>query len=249
MKYRSWLAIGIALTGLLTTCSRAQNPPTARWDEAKARETALVISKGWKFSPDDFTGGATTNLQHDVYAVLPFDDAGTSRRLLLIATEPPDHTCHACAPVTGAVIFALKDGSWQAVYDQPHVIDIGAFGKPPSASMRSLGSSKPSVEFEFGAMSQGFETTSLTLVAEVNHKLREVLSLPTGESNEATGASPEQTFRWHAKVESSQSVHEGFADIVVTFSGTKALDDGSTIRPYSGRWTYQFNGEVYKKVE
>jgi hypothetical protein len=249
MKYRSWLVIGIALTGLLTACSRAQNPPAAPWDEAKARATALAISKGWKFFPEDFKGDTSTNLQHDVYAVLPFDDAETSRWLLLIATEPPDNTCHACAPVTGAVIFARKDGSWQAVYDQSHVLDTGAFGKPPSAGVRNLGPSKPAVELEFGAMAQGFESTGLTLVAEVNHTLRQVLSIPIGESNEATGAQQDQTFRWQAKVETSQSVHEGFADVIVTFSGTKAVDDGSTIRPYSGGWTYQFNGEVYKKVE
>ena len=249
MKYRSWLVIGIALTGLLTACSRAQNPPAAPWDEAKARATALAISKGWKFFPEDFNGDSSTNLQHDVYAVLPFHDAETSRWLLLIATEPPDYTCHACSPVTGAVIFALKDGAWHAVYDQPHVIDSGSFGKPPSPSARNLGPSKPAVEFDLGSMAQGYEFNSSTFVTEINHKLREVLSIPTGESNEATGAQQEQTFRWQAKVETSQSVHEGFADIVVSFSGTKAVDDGSTIRPYSETWTYRFNGEVYKKLE
>ena len=247
MKYRSWLAIGIALTVLLSACSRAQNAAPVKWNEAKARETALAISKRWKFSPDDFQESA--ELQHNVYAVLPFDLPGTPRWILLIATVPPGNTCHACAPVTGAVIFALKHAAWQAVYDQPHVIDSGSFGKPPNPSARNLGPSKPAVEFDLGSMAQGYEFNSSTFVAEVNHKLQEVLSVPTGESNEATGAEPEQTFRWQAKVETSQSFHEGFADIVVTFSGTKAVNDGSVIRPYSGTWTYRFNGEVYTKAE
>jgi len=247
MKYKSWLAIGIALTVLLTASSRAQNAAQAKWNEAQARETALGISKRWKFSPDDFQESA--QLLHNVYAVLPFDLPGTPRWILLIATAPPDNTCHACAPVTGAVIFALKDAAWQAVYDQPHVIDSGSFGKPPSPGARNLGPSKPAVEFDLGSMAQGYEFNSSTFVAEVNRKLREVLSVPTGESNEATGAQPEQTFRWQAEVETSRSVHEGFADIVVTFSGTKAVDNGTMIRPYSGTWTYRFNGEVYKKAE
>jgi len=247
MKHRSWLAIGIALTVLLSACSRAQNTTPAKWDEAKARETALAISKTWKFSPGDFQESA--ELQHNVYAVLPFDLPGTPRWILLIATAPPGSTCHACAPVTGAVIFAIKDNAWQAVYDQPHVIDSGSFGKPPSPSARNLGPLKPAVEFDLGSMAQGYEFSSSTFVAEVNHKLQEVLSVPTGESNEASGAEPEQTFRWQAKVETSQSFHEGFADIVVTISGTKAFNNGSVIRPYSGTWTYQFNGEVYKKAE
>ena len=138
MKYRSWLAIGIALTVLLSACSRAQNAAPVKWNEAKARETALAISKRWKFSPDDFQESA--ELQHNVYAVLPFDLPGTPRWILLIATAPPGNTCHACAPVTGAVIFALKDAAWQAVYDQPHVIDSGSFGKPPNPSRAESGS-------------------------------------------------------------------------------------------------------------
>jgi hypothetical protein len=247
MKYKSWLAIGIALTVLLTACSRAQNTTPAKWDETQARETALAISKKWKFPPDDFRESA--ELQHTVYAVLPFDLPGTPRWILLIAIAPPGSTCHACAPVTGAVIFAIKDSAWQAVYDQPHVIDSGSFGKPPRPSARNLGPSKPAVEFDLGSLAQGYEFNSSTFVAEVNHKLQEVLSVPTGESNEATGAQPEQTFRWQAKVETSQSVHDGFADIVVTFSGTKAVENGSVISPYSGTGTYRFNGEVYTKVE
>jgi len=247
MKYRTWLAIGIALTVLFSACSRGQNAAPVKWNEAKARETALAISTGWKFSRDDFQESA--KLRHNVYAVLPFDLLGTPRWILLIATAPPGNTCHACAPVTGAVIFAVKDGAWQAVYDQPHVIDSGGFGKPPSPSARNLGPSKPAVEFDLGSMAQGYEFDSSTFVAEVNHDLREVLSVPTGESNEATGAEREQTFRWQAKVETSQSFHEGFADIVVTFNGTKPVDNGSVIRPYSGTWTYRFNGEVYTKAE
>lgn len=244
MKYGSWLAIGIALTALLSACSRAQNAAPAKWDEAQARETALAISKKWKFSPDDFQESA--ELQHNVYAVMPFDLPGTQRWILLIATAPPGNTCHACAPVTGAVIFALKDDAWQAVYDQPHLIDSGGFGKPPKPSARNLGPSKPAVEFDLGSMAQGYEFNSSTFVAEVNHKLQEVLSVPTGESNEATGAQQEQTFRWQAKVEILQSASEGFADIVVKYGGTISADNGKTIHPYSATRIYRFDGEVYK---
>jgi hypothetical protein len=245
MKYRSWLAIGIALTGLLSGCSRAQNPASARWDEAKARETALTIAKGWKFSPDDFLG-SSASLQHNVYAVLPFDNSKTARWLLVVATAPPGHTCHACAPVTGAIVFAPKAGSWQAVYDQPRVLDLGAFGKPPSARIRSLDPSKPAVEFELGAMAQGFEATTLTLVAEVNQKLKEVLSLETEESNEAADMPPAQTFKWQAKVETYPTVNAGFPDIVVRYSGTISADNGKTIHPYSATRIYRFDGEVYR---
>lgn len=248
MKYRSWLAIAITLSGLLSACSRAQSPQPARWDEAKARESALAIAKTWKFSPDDFAESAA-NLQNKVFAVVPFDTAGMPRWLVLIATAPPDHTCHACAPVTGAVIFALKDGSWKPVYDQSRIIDLGAFGKPPTARVRSLAPSKPVIEFELGSMAQGLEATTLILVAEVNQRLQEVLSLETQESNEAAATPPELTFKWQATVETSPTINAGFPDLVVKYSGTKAADNGQEIRPYSTTTTYRFNGERYKKAE
>ena len=147
------------------------------------------------------------------------------------------------------MIFALKDHSWQAVYDQPHVTDLGAFGKPPNAHVRSLGPAKPAIEFELSSMAQGYLGSSVTFVAEVNHKLREVLSVATGESNEAAGMPPDQTFSWQATVETSASIHEGFADIIVKSSGTKGEENGTDIHPYSASATYRFSGEVYKKVK
>lgn len=249
MKSRVWLAMSIALAGILTGWSHAQKSENDKWDEAEARQTAIAIAQRWKFSPGDFQTGDAKDLQHNIYAVLPFDIPGTPRRVLLIATAPPNINCHACSPVTGAVIFALKEGNWRAVYDQPNVISTGAFGKPPSARVRHLGPSKPAIEFELTSMAQGYEGTSLTLVAEVNQKLREVLSVVIGESNEAADMPPAQTFKWDSKLETSRSINEGFPDIVMKSSGTKRADSGQEVRPYSATATYQFNGEVYKKVQ
>jgi hypothetical protein len=248
MKCTFWLAIGISFILVLDGCSRAQNAASAQWDEAKARDTALSLAKGWKFSPDDFQGNSVADLRPNVYAVLPFDLPRNSRWLLLVATAPPNDTCHACAPITGAVIFAMKDGAWPAVYDQAQVIHLGAFGKPPNARARPLGPSKPAVEFELNSMAQGYEVTSLTFVAEVNHTLQQVLSLDTEASNEAAGMPPNQTFKWQASVETSPS-NSGFADITVKYSGTKPADNQQEVRPYSAKSVYRFSGDNYKKVE
>jgi hypothetical protein len=246
MKYRRWLALGIALSSLFTGYSWAQNPANAKWDEAKTREAALAISKKWNSS--DFEASAAKNLRHDVYAVLPFDVPGTPRWIILIATAQPDDNCHACSPVTGAVIFALKDGSWQPIYDQAHVTDLGTFGEPPNAHVRSLGPAAPAIEFELSSMAAGHLESSVIFVAEVNHRLREILSVETGESNEGAEMPPDQTFSWQATVETSASIHEGFADIIVKSSGTKRDENGENIRPYSASTTYRFNGEVYKST-
>lgn len=249
MKSKSFLATVISFTLVLDGCSRAQNTAPAQWDEAKARDAALTISRGWKFSPDDFKGNSVADLQHDVYAVLPFDLPENSRWLLLVATAPLNDTCHACAPITGALIFALKGGAWQAVYDQAQVIHLGAFGKPPNARARPLGPSKPAVQFELNSMAQGYEITSLTFVAEVNHTLQQVLSLDTAASNEAAGMPPMQTFRWQTSIETSPSSTSGFADIIVNYSGTKPADNQQEVRPYSGKSVYRFSGTAYQKVE
>ena len=248
MRYVSSLAVGIVLIVVLAGWAQSRTSPKTKWDEAKAREEALAISKRWN-SSEDFEPSAAKNLQHDVYAALPFDLPGTPRWILLIATAPPDNNCHACSPVTGAVIFALKDSSWQSVYDQPHVTDLGTFGAPPNARFRSLGPAKPAIEFELSSMAQGYLGSSVTLVAEVNQKLREVLSVATGASNEAAEMPPDQTFSWQATVETSAAIHEGFADIIVKSSGTKGDENGENIRPYSETATYRFNGKVYRKVE
>jgi len=249
MRQLQGLAVGIVLIGALTGLPQAQSSPKTNWDEGKARETALAISKTWKFSPGEFEAGAAHDLQHEVYVVLPFDIPGTPRWILLVATAPPDNYCHACSPVTGAVIFALKDGSWQSVYNQPNVATLGVFGEPPKARVQSLGPGRPAIEFELSSMAQGYIGSSVIFVAEVNQKLREVLSVVTAGSNEAADMPPDQTFSWQATVKTSASTHGGFADIIVKSSGTKADENGENIRPYSATATYRFDGEVYKKLE
>jgi len=241
------LVLGMALIGLFNGFSRAQTP--AKWNEANARQAAIDLSKKWHFSPAEFDGNAAKELQHDVYAVLPFDIPGTPRWILLIATAPPDNFCHACSPVTGAVIFAFKDGTWQPIYDQSQVTDLGNFGQPPTARVRNLGPAKPAIEFELTGMAQGYAGSSLTFVAEINQKLREVLMVATGASNEAADLPPDQTFNWQATVQVTDTIHDGFADIVVKCSGTKATEDGEKILPYSETATYRFTGEAYKKLE
>ena len=247
--FRSRLPVGIAVICVLIGGCFAQSLPGHNWDEAKAREIALTISNSWKFSPNQFQTGNADDLQHRVFAVLPFDVPGTPRQIVLIATAPPNENCHACAPVSGAVTFELKDGTWRVEYAQPDIGNLGTFGRPPDARVRHLGPAKPTVELEVDSMAQGYAGSTVSLVAEVNHDLREVLSVATGESNEAAAMPPEQTVRWRAAIDVSQTIHQGFPDIVVRSSGTKPAENGTDISPFSASETYRFNGEAYTKVE
>ena len=177
--------VGCALCG----CSHGQGGRSfsGSWDDGKAREIAIAVASTWKFPGEiDFQGAAAAQLQRDAYAILPFDAGGAKRRLVLVAVAPRDHTCHACAPVTGGVVFSNKNGRWEAGYDQAMIVSLGAFGKPPKARLQALGPALPAVAFEMDAMAQGYEAATLTLVGEVAGGLKELLSIETEASNEAS---------------------------------------------------------------
>lgn len=252
MKHASWLVISIAMSCALCACSPAQSARSFRgdWNEVRARDISIEISRSWQFSDaKDFHGTSAFDLQRNVYSVLPFDHAGESRWLLLLAVTPPNQNCHACAPVTGGVIFTRKDGAWEAGYDQSHIVSIGANGQPPKARVQSLGPAQPAVVFEMASMAQGFQATTLTLVAEVQGQLTDVLSIETQESNEAAGLPEAQTYKWQANVEPSPSSKTDFPDIVVKSSGTKAEEEGQKAKPYSATSVYRFSGGVYRLVK
>lgn len=237
----------------LCACSPAQSARSFRgdWNEGRARDISIEISRSWQFSDaKDFHGTPAIDLQRAVYSVLSFDRAGESRWLVLLAVTPPNQSCRACAPVTGGVIFTRKDGAWEAEYDQSHIVSIGANGQPPKARAQSLGPGQPAVAFEMASMAQGLQATTLTLVAEVQGQLREVLSVETQESNEAAGLPESQTYKWQANVEPSPSSNTDFPDIVLKSNGTKPEEDGQKAKPYSTTSIYRFSsGGVYRLVQ
>jgi len=252
VKGAPWLVISIAMSCALCACSPAQSARSFRgdWNEARARDISIEISRSWQFSDaKDFHGTPAVDLQCNVYSVLPFDHAGESRWLVLLAVTPPNQSCHACAPVTGGVIFTRRNDAWEAVYDQSHIVSIGANGQPPKARVQSLGPAQAAVAFEMASMAQGLQATTLTLVAEVQGQLREVLSVETQESNEAAGLPQPQTYRWQADVEPSSSSKTDFPDLVVKSSGTNSAEEGKKAKPYSATSTYRFSGGSYRLVQ
>jgi len=228
--------VGCALCG----CSHGQGGRSfsGSWDDGKAREIAIAVASTWKFPGEiDFQGAAAAQLQRDAYAILPFDAGGAKRRLVLVAVAPRDHTCHACAPVTGGVVFSNKNGRWEAGYDQAMIVSLGAFGKPPKARLQALGPALPAVAFEMDAMAQGYEAATLTLVGEVAGGLKELLSIETEASNEAADLPKSQTFRWRATLEFIPVRDGKYPDIRVKSSGTKEAGEGSPVQPYSSTVT------------
>ena len=259
------LVTAITLSCALGACSPAQNARSVTdrsvndrsfsgdWNEGRARDIALAVSRSWQFSDaKDFHGSPALDLQRTVYAILPFNRGGEPGWLVLMAVIPHNQTCHACAPVTGGVVFSRKDGVWSAGYDQSHIVSLGAFGQPPKARVQALGAAQPAVAFEMESMAQGLAATTLTLVVDVQGQLKEVLSLETAESDEGAGLPEDQTYKWQATVEASSSAASSslteFPNLVVKFSGTKVAEGSQKAWPYMATSTYRFSGGAYHLV-
>jgi hypothetical protein len=223
------------------------------WNEHKAAEIALQISRSWSTTaPEHSQAASEKQRQSEVYAFLPFDKVGVTRWLLLVSQSAPDNDCHACSPVTGAVIFTRKGDVFEADYDQAEIANIGGgWGKPPQARFQALGAGRPAVVFEIDGMGQGYAGKTLTFVAEVDGKLKRVLSLQVAGSNEAADLPEDQTFRWDSLLEFAARPDGGYSDIHVKSTGTKEVEVSGTqqVRPYSSDVVYRFEDGAYKPVK
>ncbi len=248
MKALPSLALVVAASFALAAC-----PPTAAnprslpgaWNEAQARVVALAVAKSWQFPADP---DIQKDRQASVYAVLPFDQVGVPGWLVLVAVVPASFTCHACAPVTGGVLFTRKGEVWQASFDQAHVLRLGANGRPPGARSESLGPNQPAAAFEMEAMAQGYQGRMLTLVSLWQGKLTEVLSLQTQADNGAAGLPEAETFHWQAHVEVLPVSNAGYFDLRLTYSGTKPSVEGNKLSPYTGSTVYRFRDGSYSPL-
>jgi hypothetical protein len=246
---RLLLCAALSCSACFRLCAQSGRSFSGDWDEKKAAQIALQISRSWQSAPQSSPNIAEKPLQSDIYAFLRFDKLGVSRWLVLVAQSPPDSTCHACAPETGGVIFTRKDNIFEADYDQAKIIRLGAFGKPPQAHVAELGHGRPAIAFEMNSMAQGYEATTLTLVTEVAGELKKVLSLRTAASNEAAGLPDDQTFKWHATLDFVPGPNPAYFDIRVKATGTRAIEGGPNagkVQPHSSTVLYRFSDGAYK---
>lgn len=223
------------------------------WNEHKATEIALQIARSWRTTtPEHSQAGSEGQRQSVVYAFLPFDKDGVTRWLVLVSQSPPDNNCHACSPTTGAVIFTRKGDVFEADYDQAEIANIGGgWGKPPEARFQPLGKGRPAVVFEINGMGQGYAGKTLTFVAEVDGKLKRVLSIQVAGSNEAADLPEDQTFRWDSLLEFTARPDGGYSDVHVKSTGTKEVEVSGTqqVRPYSSDVIYRFENGTYKPLK
>ena len=225
---------------------------SGEWNEHKAAEIALQIARSWTTTAGEHSQAASDKqLQSEVYAFLPFDKDGVTRWLVLVSQSLPDYNCHACSPVTGGVIFSRKGNVFEADYDQPEIENSGGWGKPPQARFQALGEGRPAVVFEIDGMGQGYAGKTLRFVAEVDGRLKKVLSLQVAGSNEAADLPENQTFRWDSLLEFTPRPDGGYSDIHVKSTGTKEVEVSGTqqVRPYSSDVIYRFEDGAYKPLK
>ncbi|MGB7599881.1 MAG: hypothetical protein WBM24_06230 [Candidatus Sulfotelmatobacter sp.] len=249
---RLLLYMAVACGGCGVAATQASRSFSGEWNERKAEEIAFQIARSWPTSAQQNSQAASEKpRQNQVYAFLPFDKVGVQRWLVLVSQSPPDNNCHACSPVTGGIIFTRKGDTFEADYDQPEIVSMGGWGQPPLARLQALGPGKPAVVFEVDGMGQGYAGKTLTFVAEVEGRLKSVLSLQVAGSNEAADLPEEQTFRWDSVLEFDPHGDRGYADIRVKSSGTKEVEESGTqrVEPYSSTAVYRFEDGVYKPLK
>jgi hypothetical protein len=244
------MAVGVGGCGVAAT--QVARSFRGDWNEHKAEAIALQIARSWTGVARQHSPGASEKpAQYQVYAFLPFDKAGVQRWLVLVAQSPPDNNCHACSRVTGGIIFTRKGEAFDADYDQPEIVTLGGWGKAPQVRLQALGQGKPGVVFEVDGMGQGYAGKTLTFVAEVDGKLKRVLSLQVAGSNEAADLPEEQTFKWDSLLEFDLRTDGGYSDIRVRSSGTREVEESGAqrVEPYSSTVIYRFEGGIYKPLK
>lgn len=151
-------------------------------------------------------------------------DSGAIKVFVLTYAVPaaaPEFSCHACAPVIGAAIFAKKGDAW-AVESAEKAYDVlGNFGGPPQASVISVGPDRGAFELTPGNTNQGETEASTVILLPWKGEIREAFSAETessvasdcGDGNECADKTGEVSFARGANLD--------YDDIVLTISGTE----------------------------
>ncbi|MBI4853388.1 MAG: hypothetical protein HY819_16465 [Acidobacteria bacterium] len=177
----------------------------------------------------------------------PFKEEGSDKQILITAAAPPEHTCHACAPIIGAFIFKKNTQGWELELKQHYVTELGSYGAPPDGKLVQIGKDNFGVLFDFGDTGQGYTTESVVLIAKTDKAFKEILTVETGGDNSGTcGDDLGPCWEFSSKYEFVSGKNENFFDFKISTTGTKGGDEENTTVPVNENKTYIFDGKEYK---
>jgi len=189
------------------------------YDPAKKTSTFRLVKK----FPNTFFDKPGKVEVHEFLAAEAMD-SGAMKVFVLTYAVPaaaPEFSCHACAPVIGAAIFAKKGGAW-AVESAEKAYDVlGNWGGPPQAAIVRAGPDRGAIELTPANTKQGGTEASTVILLPWKGEIREAFSAET-ESTEASDCGDgNQCADKTGEVSFARGANPDYDDIVLTIAGTE----------------------------
>lgn len=249
-----------AVTGNVVVNNRASSPPDlgpvdieGNWDKKKAAQIALAKLRNANWSKiDSQMAKPIVHREVGQYSLVYKTREGM---VVAYATKTKDAQCHACAPHLSFFEFEKRLKGWKMVGSEIAVWKDGAWGEPPTMSVRVIADDRFGVFFESGYTAQGWTVSGTVIYVRMGDSYRRVLHLISSQ------ISPEGV-KWDTTM-TMRPTSTGLYDIEVVRTGAHGPKDlvwldgreelkedvanpDETIRPKD---TFKFDGQVYRRSE
>lgn len=217
------------------------------YDPAKKTSTFRLAKK----FPNTFFDKPGKVAAKEFLAAGAADSGGTKVFLLTYAVPAaaPEFSCHACAPVIGAAIFAKKNGAWTLETAEKSLDVLGNFGGPPRASVVRVGPDRAAFELHPGNTNQGETVADTMILLPWKGEIRVALDVETestvtsdcGDGNECADKQSEISF--------ARGANPDYDDLVLTISGTATNAKSGQGVPVRRVQTWKFADGKFVRAE
>ncbi len=216
----------------------------AKEKQSKLKLTAAEIKE---LDLNGVEDGQPSDMFATVYLSKPFRQLVIERRMLLFTLTPPQFECHACQPALGGALFSKVEGGWRLDSVNRHILTNGAYGGLPEPEVIKIGKERSAVLIEVGYTSTGTTVGGLSLVAEVNGKLKEVLEVDETFGNNGGNCGDDLGPCWsfESKYNYVPGSNEEWLDVVVATTGTEK-NDRDEIVPVKKNRRFVFRNGKYE---
>ena len=157
--------------------------------------------------------------------------------------------------IIGAFIFKKNGDSWNLANKDKALTVMGEGGNPPINSDLSVvryGSNKYAFKVMLRGGGQGYETSSVQLIAPEGNRFSRIFQFRTSESNSAVGLSKEHTYSYDSEIILAPVSKSDYFEIKAVQKGTiytKITDPEPSIKNINEVHTYQFINGKYEEVK
>ena len=243
-KYLSTLVFLLAILPAYASMSYGQGCFTNN----EAKQVATELKNKWWSSAEQ------QKLDIEYVASYLIPKAGSADCLVLIKSNEKKYDCHSCPADLGIAVYSKSGNNWNLSFDQKKVASLGQWGKLPESTIVEIGENNFGIKFHNASMYQGNYSEGFTLIARVNGRYKEVITVSThGDDSGASAGTGRNPTEWNADVQFIEAENKQFYDIRVVRKGTEGKYDyregTSEIIPVNETTTYRFIGDKYEIVQ